>query len=1063
MLLSARDLSNKCLETFQQCLIFHSTDPGLLNQVVAHDEQFEYRLADFNLWIDGIGALAPSKASLDSRLSQRQIDLSLIKGNLIMLLQSLEDCLNLVKTNQSLQDTLLDIDSALESLVSISLAVRRTGRKSRLYKADRLFNQEEHKELRKHLEAIILLRPGEGPCDGDNEFKQKMNSLTAIQNHLVMANLKRRNRYIQAHLHSLGLKKRSAGIEQWPIHETAERVTTATASSKGNLGLTAVPPATVFPPEPSQPLAAAPMSVTSASIPESKLEYKEPVAKKSDSTPATVSGEDMPAIISSSTQAKMGIRNCPLCEVQGEVDSPQLIDHVLEHIHDFSLRSLPWPASSMVDMGGEVGSFNSEFEASILVTQWLEGYEHVTKDIDPNLKLSNCDYGRLAIIAEQIQSRELDKPGLDIYFADEHGDESAEAETDISQLTQDTLDSLKGANQASEADEGHDKEHGSEAVTNRTTKRQSSTGLRKLTSRIFSRNKNKGLESGPKVVEGLGHLLGLSPQAYEVLANLYQRRIESTTIRRKNPFPEFIKNVQGENISATNHTVQDLHSFLQVMVDSHLCALKPIPPKDLTKTISNYFINTSSNSCASLDSIRQALRAGYRSLDIEVWDGDDAMKDVHQPDPGVLYAPSSSSIRDGMKRLTLPFAKFKDAPVFEVPKITLSIADEPVSRTSPVVKGGWHFSEAFSFRDVCVLIRNTAFLNNAMPIIVNFTVHAGADQQQTMVDIMKHEWLGLLIDKPIDDCDPRLELPQLEDLQNRILVKASRPANIQMDRDLSGTLLYDDLQNSPLIQQLDSLNVYLRSEIFEGFESSQSKTPIHVFTWQEEELQRLIHSSAGNLLKHNKHYLCRVNPNSIQTKSSNLDPSHFWKYGVHMVAINHLIVDEGLMVNLGIFDDEEGWVSKPFGYQSTNDYISNHIGTTAIRIAKFSILVFKDQRFYAKMKDGRVERTQDLSRLVEATIHSSGERYPLARQNPGVRDGDSEAFGYGMAINVVTDIIPELTVITMTFVDYSHGEGLIAWTSLRLDRLNQGYRLIPLFNSSGESFGTQKLLVKIKF
>lgn len=287
MLLSARDLSNKCLKSFQQCLTFHPTDPGLLNEVVTHDEQFEYRLADFNLWIDGIGALAPSKASLDSRLSQRQIDLSLVKGNLIMLFQSLEDCLNLLKTKQSLQDALLDIDSALESLVSISLAIRRTGRRSRLHKADRLFNPEEHKELRTHLEAIILLRPGEGPLDGDNEFKQKMNSLTAVQNHLVMANLKRRNRYIQAHLHSLGLKKRSAGIEQQPVHETTERFTTPTASSEGNLVAVAVPVVALFPPEPSQPLEA-PMSVTSASVPESKLEYDKTVAKKSDPTPMTI-------------------------------------------------------------------------------------------------------------------------------------------------------------------------------------------------------------------------------------------------------------------------------------------------------------------------------------------------------------------------------------------------------------------------------------------------------------------------------------------------------------------------------------------------------------------------------------------------------------------------------------------------------------------------------------------------------------------------------------------------------------------------------------------------------
>jgi hypothetical protein len=334
-----------------------------------------------------------------------------------------------------------------------------------------------------------------------------------------------------------------------------------------------------------------------------------------------VIGEDIPDIISSSAQAKMGIGNCPLCEVKDDVDSPQLIDHVLEHIHDFSLRSLPWPRSSEVDTGGEVGSFNPECEASVIVTQWLEGYEHVTKDIDPDLKLSNYDYGRLAIISEQIQSREQDKVGLDIYFAEEHGDESAEAETDVSQLTQDTLDSLEGSSQASEEDEGHEEEHRNEAGTNKTTERQPSTGLRKLTNRIFSRNKSKdlGAQTDPKVVESFNQFPALSPQAYDVLTKLYQRRIDSI-IRRKSLFPDFIRGVQGQETAATNHTVSDLHSFVQVMVDHYLCALKPPAPKDLTKEISNYFINTSyrtlmsrasSNSYASLDSIREVCQRVY--------------------------------------------------------------------------------------------------------------------------------------------------------------------------------------------------------------------------------------------------------------------------------------------------------------------------------------------------------------------------------------------------------------------------------------------------------------------
>lgn len=170
MSLTARDLSNKCLEAFQTCLTFPSGDPDSSNQHASHDERFEYRLADFNLWIDGIGALAPSKASLDARLSERPIDLSLVKGNLVMLFQSLEDCFNLLNDNGSLEDPLLDVDSALESLVNLSLAIRRTGRRSRLHKADRLFKPEEHAELRKHLEAIIVLRPGSGPCFRDDEF-----------------------------------------------------------------------------------------------------------------------------------------------------------------------------------------------------------------------------------------------------------------------------------------------------------------------------------------------------------------------------------------------------------------------------------------------------------------------------------------------------------------------------------------------------------------------------------------------------------------------------------------------------------------------------------------------------------------------------------------------------------------------------------------------------------------------------------------------------------------------------------------------------------------------------
>lgn len=54
--------------------------------------------------------------------------------------------------------------------------------------------------------------------------------------------------------------------------------------------------------------------------------------------------EDMySTVVDASTKpASFEMTQCPLCDQEGQVDSKELIDHILEHIHSFSLRSLPW-------------------------------------------------------------------------------------------------------------------------------------------------------------------------------------------------------------------------------------------------------------------------------------------------------------------------------------------------------------------------------------------------------------------------------------------------------------------------------------------------------------------------------------------------------------------------------------------------------------------------------------------------------------------------------------------------------------------------------------------------
>ncbi|RKK66050.1 hypothetical protein BFJ69_g15742 [Fusarium oxysporum] len=1047
MSLTARDLANKCLEAFQICLTFHSIDPSLSNQNAPHDERFEYRLADFNLWIDGIGALAPSKASLDARLSERPIDLSLVKGNLVMLFQSLEDCLDLLKDNGSLEDALLDIDSALESLVTLSLAIRRTGRRSRLHKADRLFNPEEHAELRKHLEAIVLLRPDPGPCCPSDEFRTKMKSLTPLQNHLITANLKRRNRFIQAQLHSLGLKKRSVGFEL-PAPEAAQQAPSSVPSSSKVVGEITVP-ITSDATEQGHKMIQAPIKhlaedirpytcifdrcpapdvyYSSRSMLEQHFRQDHPpvwVCPMCDhgSVYSTMSemmdhllgthtqdiGEDISSIISSSAQTRMGIECCPLCEVKGDIDSPELIDHVLEHVHDFSLRSLPWPRSSEIDIGGEVGSFSPQRGEDAVIIGWLDGYEHETHDIDPTLELTTCDYGRLAIITELTRSEGEDKLGLDIDFADEHGDETADAETDISKLTQDTLDSLRRADGdrevvycyecgadwyrdekgltcpecSGEMTEIVDTENDPRDQTKRSPaslspQPTSSTsdheivgqdgihngneipsphkpvsGFRRLTDRLFSRKKANKIEphQDQDATKNLTQFLGLkemaveNQKAWKILISIYHRRLDS--------------------------------------------------PKKTHSMFVLYF--------------------GYRSIDLDVWNG---TTDAEQRDPGVEQ-PREAKPGQTVKTLNRLFGlnRENNAQKPGDPKTTVSQSGHMSSPAEPIVTDGFTLMTPCGFREACQVIRKSAFVSTDLPLIINLEVHADSAQQEILVKIMKEEWHGILVDEPLEGWDPRFRLPTLEDLRGRILItlgtitSPSVSNSGQSDIDLHGES-HHRLGRIPIIQPLADLGVYLRREKFEGFTDMRTKSPNHLFSMREGKVQELISTSHTKLFRHNYNYFFRVYPNAARQDSSNLDPLRFWRYGIQMAGIVRHNVDEGMMLNEGMFADESGWVLKPDGYRSSNKGTANDLAASPWKSLDLSIFVFRGQEFVTST--GR--EIKDLSLYMKALLHINDvESARIRSQYPESTEVESGALGYNLNFldrRTEATIIPKLCIL----------------------------------------------------
>ena len=104
----------------------------------------------------------------------------------------------------------------------------------------------------------------------------------------------------------------------------------------------------------------------------------------------------------------------------------------------------------------------------------------------------------------------------------------------------------------------------------------------------------------------------------------------------------------------------------------------------------------------------------------------------------------------------------------------------PNMRLEPRVLHGWTLTSEVPFRDVCKTVRETAFLTTNLPIIVSLEVHADLEQQETMVQIMKEEWKGLLIDEVHEACKPEERLPKLNELLNKVSLSSLLISNLEL-------------------------------------------------------------------------------------------------------------------------------------------------------------------------------------------------------------------------------------------------------------------------------------------
>ncbi|KAJ5376147.1 hypothetical protein N7509_013033 [Penicillium cosmopolitanum] len=386
-------------------------------------EWAENRLADFNLWSAGAGAYTIGKASLDHRLRANP-EAHIIIINLLLMLKILIDkCIDRdseTHTTVEWSDNELarktDVENSLNQLTRLIVAIRKAGTRSRLQKADSSFdpNCPQIRSLRQHLELLLLVHPDEHGNSDSNKQQLDPARLTLIQLRLIDANLRRRNRflYAQKHAQKLGIpsghpkntqSEEPTLVNQQPNPDVAQTRTYSRAQK------------IVAKNDPQT------RSTTTATV------VEEPIVLPSlQQHSKGIRPQQIPMLLSAwRRKVPVNITACPLCAFQTD-DQNVLIDHTAEHVHSFSLGSLPWAPTERLGEEQEEEDYGDYFQ------------KHPYFDVDGSL--SDATSGSSGVSSLTTDSGSIAGSDLGEWADSTHGQ--------LHQLTENALDQV--ANGSSE-------------------------------------------------------------------------------------------------------------------------------------------------------------------------------------------------------------------------------------------------------------------------------------------------------------------------------------------------------------------------------------------------------------------------------------------------------------------------------------------------------------------------------------------------------------------------------------------------------------------------------------